>query len=117
METEGEADLGSADEEDDITVDIGKVVVKDTIRPQEVGQDYSDSDYEGLHSYKTQIIVPKTYGAQEVSDNIVTTLFEIKDLGRRDSLLANQVVSLVPVSGGVRGGGAAEEQSLRVGER
>ena len=33
----------------------------------EAGQDYSD-DYDGpgLDSYKTQIIVPKTYGGQEV---------------------------------------------------
>ena len=37
------------------------------LRPMEVGQDYSD-DYEGpgLDSYKTQIIVPKTYSGQEV---------------------------------------------------
>ena len=34
-------------------------------RVQEVGQDYSD-DYGGLDSYKTQIIVPKTYSGQEV---------------------------------------------------
>ena len=32
---------------------------------QEAGQDYSD-DYGGLNSYKTQIIVPKTYSGQEV---------------------------------------------------
>ena len=51
-----------------VSNEVSSFVYRAAPRVQEVGQDYSDdSDYGGLNSYKTQIIVPKkTYGGQEV---------------------------------------------------